>query len=35
MGILAMSTDLKIEGGVEILGMLMNLPQAGGMGDDG
>ncbi|WEK58878.1 MAG: hypothetical protein P0Y52_04905 [Candidatus Brevundimonas phytovorans] len=30
IGILAVSSDLQIEGGVEILRMLMNLPQAGG-----
>jgi hypothetical protein len=35
MGVLAMPTDLEIQRGVEVPGLIMNLPQGGGMGDDG
>jgi len=30
-----MPTDLEIQRGVEVPGLIMNLPQGGGMGDDG
>ncbi|MFY0398751.1 MULTISPECIES: hypothetical protein [Brevundimonas] len=35
MGVLAVPTDLEIQGGMEVPGVFMDFPQADGMGDDG